>query len=952
MKKLLVCALFVLVSGLFAAPVLTVIGGKGALQLEQYGLIVNYFNPQENMSRSDTLKLCESIDNSKLVIFYGGIKATKIVFADKSVQQAMSNLFKRGGGFYCGIPSWTWMSSKPKEMFDYFKSIDAPLPENYSGFEKKGVSMNGKFTAEFADSWAAKPNASFPVYSRGQAGKNYDKRYKVMLETVTGNYPIALVREDVLGKGVIVCNYAAMMHYNPVSPFLENMITHLYGDRKVGMRKRPSAEKPADAVARTDQYIDLSKVNTFKLRTLVDGKAPQLPTEVKVTSNGKALVIDYVCYTPEPEKLRRRVQKADGPVFSDDCVEIFIMDSIKDSGNMHQFALNSDNILYDSRNGAPLWNCEGIKTSTKVNKDNFTAHLEIPFAALGIDPGKKQYFKLNLCREARGGVKIGTYELQCLSLTTAFQANLIHCGFSAEPPVTAKARSTGKSNGVRLYEVLPFEKIYADYEPAPGQAETKVVKFTTARNDREGIPVVMLNDSDLNLRYRVEPDEIVSSKRNSYNYREVIKVKELLPYRAVNKQVFFDIISDLNQAGVVSVPSYDLGALYLEVFTNIKPGTYKWGLTLVPVNADVPQKRLEVEIEVVNYTMPEKLGVDFYLFGPYVAGQRYYVGRPDFTRGQFDKYNEFFKAYHVNCIHVWDPLTRAVQIKDGKVIVSDKKSDYIFREKEWQASGMEWSYHYGVWAVLHLRLKAAKMSSTLKDPVIRAAFEKAIANWSKFMKEENIDFNRCYVPVWDEPRSADIDDVITAADIVRKNGFRVNQTMANWSVPDDFRRLKNSVDYWIPIEYLVTTAGTAPEVRQIIKESGKKLAPYMCSIGGVIEQYHEYYRFRGIKEFLINADGINLWAANSWRGNEYDSREDKKMRGMFVILHGNDGPVPTMRFEALREAVEDLYYLKEAKRSNKAGKLIAPDKLKTLMKNNDPAEIARWHAELLRELAK
>ena len=619
---------------------------------------------------------------------------------------------------------------------------------------------------------------------------------------------------------------------------------------------------------------------------------------------------------------------------------------------MHQFALNADNILYDSRNGAPLWNCPNIKTSTQINKDNFTAHLEIPFASLGIDPAKKQYFKLNLCREARGGVKIGTYELQSLSVTPAFQANLIYCGFSAEPPATVKARSGNNRSGVQLYEVLPFEKIYADYEPTPGKAETKTVKFTVARNDREGIPVVMLNNSDLNLRYRIEPDEMVANKNNSYNYREVIKVKELLPYRAVNKQVFFDIISDLNQAGVVSVPSYDLGVLYLEVFTNIKPGKYKWGLTLVPVNADVPKKRLEVEIEVVNYTMPEKLGVDFYLFGPYVAGQRYHVGRPEFTRGQFDKYNEFFKSYHVTCIHVWDPLNKAIQLKDGKIIVSDKKSDYLFNEKEWQASGLEWSYHYGVWAVLHLRLKAAKMPSTLKDPAVRAAFEKAIANWSKFMKEENIDFNRCYVPVWDEPRTADIDDVITAAEIVRKNGFRVNQTMANWSVPDDFRKLQNSVDYWIPIEYLVTTSGTAPEVREIIKKSGKKLAPYMCSIGGVIEHYHEYYRFRGIKEYLINADGIKLWASNSWRGNEYDSREDTKMRGMFVVLHGNDGPVSTMRFEALREAVEDLYYLKEAKRTGKAAKLINPEYLKQLMKNNDPAEIASWHAELLRELAK
>ncbi|MBE6368048.1 MAG: DUF4091 domain-containing protein [Lentisphaerae bacterium] len=952
MKKLLTVALFVLFSGLFAAPVLTVIGGKGELKLQQYGLIVNYFAPQEKMSRADTLKLCEAIDNSKLVIYYAGVKTAQVVFEDTSVQQALTNLFKRGGGIYIGIPSWTWMKEKPQAMFDFFKSIQAPLPEKYAGFGKGRSSMTGQIAAAFADSWAAKPNRSFPLSSRGHAGKNYDKRWQVLLESSSENFPLALVRNDVLGKGLIVCNYAAMVHYRPVSPFLENLITYLYGDRNVGMGRRGTKKAAAaEPTAAEINYLDITQKNTLKLALSGSGKSPQCPTTVKVTAADGKLIIDYNCRTANPELLRRRIKKADGPVWTDDCVEIFIADGLKESANNFHFALNADNVLFDSRNSSPLWNCPGIKTAAAVTDTGYTAYLEIPFSALNIKPAAGEYFRANFCREARGGVKNATYELQSYSVGSTLRANLAYVGFDGKAPELGKKRSNKASDGVQIYQVLPFTRIYPDFEPAPGTAETEKVSFTLARNDREGIPVVLYNGSDVNLRYRIEPDEYLANTQISY--KKIIKVKEMLPYRAVNKQVFYDIISELNQAGVVSVPGLDIGAIYLEAFTQLPPGKYQWGLTLVPVNADVPQKRLNVEFEVVNLTMPEKLPVDFYLFGPYVAEQRYHVGRPDFTRGQFDKYNEFFKSYHVNCIHVWDPLTRAVKIQNGQVTVSDQKSDYLFREKEWQASGMEWSYHYGVWAVLYSRLKAAKLPCTLKDPATRAIFEKAISNWSKFMREENIDFNKCYVPVWDEPRTADLDDVIIAAEIVRKHGFRVNQTMANWSVVEDFRKLKDSVDYWIPIEYLVVTSGSAAEVRNIIKASGKKLAPYMCSIGGVLEHYHEYYRFRGIKEYLIGADGVFLWSANSWRGNDYDSREDKRMRGMHVIHHSDSGPVPTMRFEALREAVEDLYYLKLAAASGKPGvqKWIAPEYLRKLMQNNDPAEIAYWHAQLLKALA-
>ncbi|MBR1966545.1 MAG: DUF4091 domain-containing protein [Lentisphaeria bacterium] len=951
MKKIFLLPVLAFMLSLEAAPMLTVIGGKGELKLEQFGLIVKYFKHDKAPDRQEALRICEAIDNSKLVLIYGGIANCENVFKDASVQKAFNNLFSRGGGVYIAIPSWTWMNNRPQSMFKYFASAGINLPTVYRAFPNKQRSAESKPAPE-APAWAKTPNAFFRLSSRGHIGNTFDKKWQKLF-TAQG-FPTALYREDVMGKGVAVVNFCNTVHINPVSPFLENYITRMYGDRQVGMRRKKSSAAPVSAALPANfKYINLSKENTVELKKAIDAKNPECPTTVKISANNNNLKLHFFCKTDAVEKLKKRHTNRDGAIWQDDCIEVFIADGTKNSSNVHQFVVNVNNALYDAKNSSSQWNCSGIKTEAKTGKDGFEIILEIPFASLNIVPSEKTLFRMNLCREARAGVKSGNYELQSFNPTTSFAviSSMAYAGFTANPVLTS-SKNTAKSNGVQIYRTPQFEKIYADFEPPEGTKETEKISMTVARNDKEGTPIVLLNNSDLNLRYRIEPDYYL--KNTKYKFQEMVRVKELLPYRAVSKQVFYEIISDLNQAGIVSVPSSDISALYLEFMTALPPGKYQWGFKLIPVNADVPQRRIEVEVEVLDLTMPEKLGLDFYLFGPYLAKQAYYVSNPQFTLGLYDKYMQVMKDYHVTCVHVYDPLLHAIKIKDGKIIVSDNKKDYIFNEKIWQQSGFEWSYHYGIWAIFWGRLKAAKLPATLKNEEVRNAFELAVSRLSKFLKEEGIDFKCFYVPVWDEPRTADIDDVIIASAIVRKYGFRTNQTMANWSTLDDFKRLQDSVDYWIPLEYHVTNDKNSAEILKVIKKNNKKFAPYMCSVGGVVENYHSYFRYRGIKEFIAGADGIMLWAANSYRGNDYDSREDKSMRAMFLFHHGETGPVPTVRFEALREGLEDMYYLRLAEKSSdpEVRKFADKKALSKLMERSNPAEMEKWHADLLKALAK
>ena len=78
------------------------------------------------------------------------------------------------------------------------------------------------------------------------------------------------------------------------------------------------------------------------------------------------------------------------------------------------------------------------------------------------------------------------------------------------------------------------------------------------------------------------------------------------------------------------------------------------------------------------------------------------------------------------------------------------------------------------------------------------------------------------------------------------------------------------------------------------------------------------------------------------------------MTGMFLFHHGNNGPIPTVRLEALREGLEDMYYLNLAKKSNNANlkKLIDVKELQKLMERSNPKEMEDWHNKLLKSLAK
>ncbi|MDD2478273.1 MAG: DUF4838 domain-containing protein, partial [Victivallaceae bacterium] len=132
-------------------------------------------------------------------------------------------------------------------------------------------------------------------------------------------------------------------------------------------------------------FKDATKLPTFKN---TKGKLPS--TDTMVYFDNDALYIKCICYDNNIEKLNSKYKKHDQHIWADECLEIFIKNPSDTVGSYKHLVVNSGNVKYDAVahdetshdvNWNPHW-----ETSVKINKDNWTVSIKLPFEALGGAP--------------------------------------------------------------------------------------------------------------------------------------------------------------------------------------------------------------------------------------------------------------------------------------------------------------------------------------------------------------------------------------------------------------------------------------------------------------------------------------------------------------------------------------------------------------------------------------
>ena len=518
------------------------------------------------------------------------------------------------------------------------------------------------------------------------------------------------------------------------------------------------------------------------------------------------------------------------------------------------------------------------------------------------------------------------------------------CKNSGSSVYLAEAKARGRQ-GLFIREEPVFTQLYADSALPDNGSELTHIDMLLARGERELAAIVFYNCADGNWVFRLEPEP---GNQNGGMFRFM----DVLPRRTEDGRVQNEIVTPLNAAGCIVVPSGETKTLLLAArATRQTPGRHDWSFTLVPVNAEREPYKVTVTAEILDLEMVGPMP-EIYLFGPYEMS---------WAKGKIARYQEFLSGeYHVNHIMMPGNIWERVILADstGQIVLSDNDADYLADEARMQRLGWKWIYGYGMMDGISTRLKELGHKADFSDPKMLALVDRLVARWAAALKANGIDISRCYEPIRDEPNSRHLDSFIAMARILRRHGFKVTVDIATWCTLDDVRRLSSEVDMWEPWEPRLMVHATAAEELSIYKASGKPIRPYLCSMSGNTDPYLDYHRFRGIRAFRLDADGFCTWAANSWRGNDYRGRENVFDRredgfsGAFYIHHGDAGPVATMRLEALREGVEDLYWLRRAAKEGVAAELRSEQCLAELLAKKDAAAVKVWRNALLREITK
>ncbi|OHB52421.1 MAG: hypothetical protein A2Y10_10565 [Planctomycetes bacterium GWF2_41_51] len=144
--------------------------------------------------------------------------------------------------------------------------------------------------------------------------------------------------------------------------------------------------------------------NSEKTSNFVDYQTGQLTnpgTSFYVVYTQSAIYLGVEVEEPNTNQLVTKIKKYDGPVYNDDCIELFIQANPEQTAYYH-LSVNSNAVRYDSLDQDPtidiLWSA-----AAKVDEGSWTLEVEIPYASLKVLPPEKGgHWKINICRTRQG----------------------------------------------------------------------------------------------------------------------------------------------------------------------------------------------------------------------------------------------------------------------------------------------------------------------------------------------------------------------------------------------------------------------------------------------------------------------------------------------------------------------------------------------------------------------
>ncbi|MCK5843883.1 MAG: hypothetical protein KAG97_04190, partial [Victivallales bacterium] len=400
---------------------------------------------------------------------------------------------------------------------------------------------------------------------------------------------------------------------------------------------------------------------------------------------------------------------------------------------------------------------------------------------------------------------------------------------------------------------------------------------------------------------------------NRIQMRQGVRVKDS---DAKSHRQRFDPLPLMNQAYTITVPPKDSGLVWLSFdCRGVEPGVYKGFLRVIPLDesAEIKLKSgkgwvyqgnirdIPVALKVWPFELSKTPVIPLWLMNM-APTERFFNDMVD----------------HGNRIFQLSPYSFKIDFNDDgsvKGLFPTGISNIVANHMKWAKKRdvrIKFLVGFSAYNIFQKHIQKNKFKYGSNE--WRVAWTGWLKAIETFFKKHGIANGNYYVEIWDEPHGNMAAKVIETCGLARKAcpdaNFQITLGASKQSL-DALMKMLPSVDVWCLWGSHYNNAALKPFLNEL-KRRNKKVWMYYCDTNMRASSYR-YYRLHAWKGLYHGDSVLGVFKYMSGPGG-YFGRGSWKISAFGSLAYNSfNAPVPSIRYECLREGFEDLKYIRKLK---------------------------------------
>ena len=473
----------------------------------------------------------------------------------------------------------------------------------------------------------------------------------------------------------------------------------------------------------------------------------------------------------------------------------------------------------------------------------------------------------------------------------------------------------------------PMEVLFQEQMVFTTEADNGEIALRLWRGEYESAAVNVINCSTASIRMAVSVSPLLGAEGKVVESTDVFTIRRAVFVKARKMGSIGDALVPQDDSPFTLMPG-ETGQIWLTIHSpKLMAGSYRAALAFFAALSDgskLPDTVMPIRIQIdpINFPKDTSLNVCNWAY-PRLSGVTREV-LSETAKDLSSHYTNVFVVHHKNL-----PFPTRISA-EGRIIAAlpYENADSLLRANSFAKTFL---FFYG----FESQRKDSGRFGKWMSYEWKKAFTLWLTDWVDHLRQTGIDYDRFAMYPFDESLCNEFYEL---AKLIKSIDSKIRIYANSFGKgPRDFMRFKDIVDIWCLRD---SYCARHPDWLRTIKGFGKEVWLYECHGPGKANHPYSYYRLMPWRAFKRGLTGVGFWSYTTHRdivpwddtgtaigyyGVVYGAAESSRTSAGKTII-------PSRRWEAWREGIEDYVYLSELKKAINRMKTRDPSKANQLLR--------------------